>query len=154
MAFRLLCDHANFFASGAPVGAIAGCEFSGQNTPSEEVDILQVHGRTDAVVSFTGVAVPQRDAALAAWPFGAPSVLEDDGAHRATRWTTTNGTVFEFWEHDYQTSDQVVFVGIVGHCVPGGADFDGTPAGYSCENANTFVFGQLAMQFFQAHPKG
>ncbi len=153
MTFRLLCDHADFFASGAPIGAIAGCEFTGQDVPSEEVDILHVHGREDAIVSFGGVAIPQRDAALAAWTFGAPTVLVDDGAHKATRWVTAGGTHFEFWEHDYETSASVLFVTLSGHCVPGGADFSGTPAGYSCEDPNTFVFGELAMQFFQAHPK-
>lgn len=153
MTFRLLCDYADFFASGAPIGALEGCAFSGADTPSEEVDILQVHGHADAVVSFNGVAVPQRDKALAAWPFGAPSIIEQDAAHTATRWTTAGGTVFEFWEHDYTTSAQIAFVGIDGHCVPGGTDFSGIPAGFSCEDTGTFVFGQLAMQFFLAHPK-
>jgi poly(3-hydroxybutyrate) depolymerase len=153
MTFRLLCMHAEFFASGAPIGALPGCEFSGGNTPSEEVDILQVHGRTDGIVSFDAQAVPQRDDVLGGFPFGPPTVLEDDGMHKATRWVTPTGTVFEFWEHDYQTSASVLFVDLNGHCVPGGTDFSGTPAGYSCEDMNTFVFGQLAMQFFQAHPK-
>ncbi len=153
MTFRLLCAHADFFASAAPIGAVQGCEFGGPNTPSEEVDILQVHGHVDAVVNFQNVAIPQRNAALAAWPFGAPAMIEQDGKHLATRWTTTGGTVFEFWEHDYKTSAQVFFVGIQGHCVPGGADLGGMPAGYSCEDTNTFVFGELAMQFFLAHPK-
>lgn len=153
MTFRLLCDYADFFASGAPIGALEGCPFSGQDTPSEEVDILHVHGHVDAIVSFDNVAIPQRDAALAAWSFGAPSQIEADAMHTATRWETASGTVFEFWEHDYQTSAQVAFIGLDGHCVPGGTDFDGFPAGYSCEDMNTFVFGSLAMQFFLAHPK-
>lgn len=153
MTFRLLCQHAGFFASGAPIGAIAGCEFEGANMPSEEVDILQVHGREDAVVDFQQTAIPQRDDALAAWDFGDPAILEQDQDHVATRWVTSSGTVFEFWEHDYVTSAQAVFVAIEGHCVPGGEDFDGTPAGYSCEDEGTFVFGQLAMDFFLAHPK-
>jgi len=153
MTFRLLCTHADFFASGAPGGALPGCEFSGTNIPSEEVDILQMHGRQDGVVNFQAQAVPQRDAVLnGGWAFGAPSVLEDDGKHKATRWVTGNGTVFEFWEHDYLTN-AVVVVPLKGHCVPGGNDFNGVPAGYSCNDVNTFAFGQLAMQFFLAHPK-
>jgi len=149
MTFRMVCDHADFFASAAPAGAITGCAFSGADTPSEEVDILQVHGRTDAIVDFDGIAVPQRDAALAAWPFDAGVVLEDDGAHKATRWTTSSGTLFEFWEHDYEASSFI----LKGHCVPGGTDLDGFPFGYSCTDQGTFVFGELAMQFFLAHPK-
>lgn len=153
MALRLLCRYADLFASGAPIGAVQGCEFLGTNKPSEEVDILQVHGHVDAVVNFQNVAIPQRNAALAAWPFGPPTTIEEDAKHEATRWTTPTGTVLEFWEHDYKTSAQVFFVGIQGHCVPGGTDFSGMPAGYSCEDPNTFVFGELAMQFFLAHPK-
>lgn len=153
MTFRLLCDHADLFASGAPIGALAGCPFEGAESPSEEVDIMQVHGRKDAVVSFDAIAIPQRDDALAAWPFGAPEVFEEDDMHRATRWTTSGGTTFELWEHDYTTSAEVAFFAIEGHCVPGGEDFDGIPAGYSCEDEGTFVFGDLAMAFFEAHPK-
>lgn len=153
MTFRLLCSHADFFASGAPISAIQGCEFQGANTPSEEVDILDVHGHQDAVVNFQNVAVPQRDAALASLPFGMPAMIEQDAGHLARRWTTPSGTVFEFWEHEYTTTASAFFVNIKGHCVPGGTDFDGMPAGYSCENANTFVFGELAMEFFLAHPK-
>lgn len=153
MTFRLLCSHADFFASGAPIAALPGCEFEGANTPSEEVDILQVHGHEDPIVSFETQGVPQRDDALAAWPFGEPAVIEQDTGHTATRWTTTTGTDYEFWEHDYTSSATAVFVAIGGHCVPGGTDFSGTPAGYSCENVDTFGFGEIAMAFFKAHTK-
>lgn len=153
MTFRLLCSHADFFASGAPIAALPGCEFEGANVPSEEVDILQVHGRQDPIVSFQNQGVAQRDDALAAWPFGEPAIIEQDGGHTATRWTTASGTDYEFWEHDYTTSASAVFVAIGGHCVPGGADFEGTPAGYSCEDQDTFAFGTIAMQFFASHTK-
>jgi polyhydroxybutyrate depolymerase len=153
MTFRLVCDRADLFASVAPIGALAGCAYVGNELPSEDVDVLHVHGRLDPIVSFSGVGVPQRDDALASLPYGAPQILVDDGAHRATRWETASGNVFEFWEHDYVTSATAVFIDIEGHCVPGGNDFEGVPAGYSCETPNTFVFGQLAMDFFVAHPK-
>jgi polyhydroxybutyrate depolymerase len=154
MTLRLLCDHAHLFASVAPIAALQGCPFAGPGTPSEEVDVLMVHGRADAVVNFYTVALPQRDAALAAWPFGPPEVLTQAPMLTATRWTTTGGTRLELWEHDYTTLDQAFFVTLYGHCVPGGQDLDGEPAGYSCEDQGTFVFGELAMQFFLEHPKG
>jgi hypothetical protein len=89
MTFRMVCAHADFFASVSPIGAIAGCEFSGANTPSEEIDILQVHGHDDdVIVDFDAIAVPQRDLALGAWSFGAPSIIEQDAGHLATRWST------------------------------------------------------------------
>jgi poly(3-hydroxybutyrate) depolymerase len=147
MTLRLICQHADFFASVSPIGAITGCEFSGANMPSEEVDILQVHGHDDLIVSFTGVAVPQRDAALAAWSFGQGTSIEQDADHQATRWTTNSGTVFEFWEHDYQAEGFL----LGGHCVPGGDDLGGVFA-YSCVEPGTLVYGELAMQFFLDHP--
>ncbi len=155
MTFRLSCTHANFFASVAPGAALyPGCEFSGSNKPSEEVDILQMHGHQDGILSFNAQAVPARDAVLnGGWTFGAPAVFANDAKHKATRWTTTNGTVFELWEHDYQSANLALLVPIKGHCVPGGGDFMNTPAGYSCDDQNTFVFGQIAMQFFIDHPK-
>jgi poly(3-hydroxybutyrate) depolymerase len=80
MTLRLLCTHADFFASGAPIGALEGCEFEGANAPSEEVDILQVHGHSDAVVSFDAVAIPQRDAILGRL------LLRRAVDHRTGRW--------------------------------------------------------------------
>jgi poly(3-hydroxybutyrate) depolymerase len=149
MTWRLLCDHADYFASGSPLGGLAGCEFSAVKAPSQEVPILQVHGRKDAVVSFQGIAIPQRDAALAYWMDGPGVVLEDDGMHKATRYTTAAGTRFELWEHDYVAGSFI----LGGHCFPGGTDVGASPFQYGCTAPGTFVYGELAMQFFLDHPK-
>jgi predicted esterase len=149
MTWRLLCDHAAFFASASPLGGLAGCEFSGANAPSQEIPILQVHGRKDAVVSFPNIAIPQRDAALAYWMDGPGVVLEDDGIHKATRYVTAAGTRFELWEHDYLAGSFI----LGGHCFPGGTDVGASPFQYGCTAPGTFIYGELAMQFFLDHPK-
>lgn len=149
MTWRLLCEHAAFFASASPLGGLAGCEFSGANAPSQEIPILQVHGRKDAVVSFPNIAIPQRDAALAYWMNGPGVVLEDDGMHKATRYVTAAGTRFELWEHDYVAGSFI----LGGHCFPGGTDVGASPFQFGCAEPGTFIYGELAMQFFLDHPK-
>jgi hypothetical protein len=101
-------------------------------------------------VSFDSIALPQRDAALAAWPFGAPSVIEQDAGHVATRWTTASGTVFELWAHEYAAENVI----LGGHCFPGGTDVGLSPFQFGCADKGTFAVGELVMQFFIAHPLG
>lgn len=148
MTWRLVCGYANLFASASPIGGLAGCEFSGGNAPSKEIPLLVVHGRKDSVVNFNSTAIPQRDAALAFWSYGPGVVLEDDGVHKATRYTSPAGTILEFWEHDYQAGSII----LGGHCFPGGTDVGLSPFQFGCSAAGTFVYGELAMQFFIAHP--
>ena len=149
MTWRLLCAHADYFASASPLGGLAGCEFTGANVPGQEIPILQVHGRKDAVVNFQSIALPQRDAALAYWMNGPGVVLEDDGMHKATRYTTAAGTRFELWEHDYVAGSFI----LGGHCFPGGIDKGASPFQFGCTAAGTFIYGELAMQFFLDHPR-
>ena len=149
MTWRLLCEHADYFASASPLGGLAGCEFSGANVPSQEIPIMQVHGRKDAVVNFQSIALPQRDAALAYWMDAPGVVLEDDGMHKATRYTTAAGTRFELWEHDYVAGSFI----LGGHCFPGGTDIGASPFQFGCTAPGTFVYGELAMQFFLDHPR-
>jgi hypothetical protein len=150
MTWRMVCAHADFFASAAPIGGLAGCEFVGANVPSREVPVMQVHGRKDNVVNFGAIGVPQREAALAYWGEGPGVVLEDDGAHKATRYLSAAGTPLEFWEHDYQAGSFI----LGGHCFPGGTDVGLSPFQFGCADQNTFVYGAKAMQFFIDHPKG
>jgi polyhydroxybutyrate depolymerase len=153
MTQRLVCDHADVYASASPIAAIQGCAYTDADEPSVEVDLLFVHGRQDGIVPFVSQAVPQRDAVLAAWPFGEPTTLAESATHRARRWVTSAGTVLEHWEHDYESDGLAFGVPIAGHCVPGGQDFDGFPAGYSCEGTQAFVYGEIAIAFFMDHPR-
>jgi poly(3-hydroxybutyrate) depolymerase len=147
MTWRMVCDHADFFASAAPGGAIEGCAFDAAHAPSEEVDVLVMHGHNDVIVSFQSTAIPQRDAALAYWAFGPPEVFAGDATYTATRWTTAQGSVLELWEHDYSSQSLL----IQGHCFPGSDDTGFL--GLACEPPNAFSYGEIALQFFLDHPK-
>ncbi|MFO0745209.1 MAG: hypothetical protein U1F43_05955 [Myxococcota bacterium] len=146
LTWQLVCAHADFFAAAAPLAALPGCAFDAAHHPSREVDMLLVHGRKDTVVAFSQLE-SQRDAALAYWPVGTPTVVEDDGAHRATRWTTAGGTTFEVWEHDYTATSFL----LNGHCVPGSPQVNALPLAFGCQQGGTFEYGALALAFFQAH---
>ena len=148
MTWRMVCAHADFFASAAPLSGLAGCEFSGANVPSREVPVVMVHGHLDNVVSFTGIGIPQRDAALAYWNDAAGVVFDTDAAHTATRYLTPSGTPFELYEHDYTAGSPI----LGGHCSPGGSDVGASPFQFGCQQSGTFVYGAVAMQFFLDHP--
>lgn len=148
MTWRLLCTHPEFFASAAPIGAITGCDFSGDQAPAQEVDVLDVHGRSDAVVNYDQMGRPQVDAAVAYWPFGAPVTVEEDADHTVLRWLTPSGTVLEHWAHDYEASSLL----LRGHCFPGSPQQLAFPVAFGCADANTFDYAALALAFFEAHP--
>jgi poly(3-hydroxybutyrate) depolymerase len=141
MSWRQLCAHAGELASIAPVAG-GGC-FAGQE-PAVQVPILYIHGHKDLIVSWTAVAVPQRDAVLAAWDFGEAEAIGGGDDYTATRWVTASGTPFEFWEHDYDTGNAITG----GHCLPG-PDDGGT---YRCRDSE-FDQAPVVLDFFDAHPR-
>lgn len=152
MTFAFVCAHADLFASVAPGAAHQlVCSFSGAQTPSRELHILQMHGTLDAAVSFTTTGLTQRDEILAGWNMGAGTVVGSDAKYTRTRYTNANGTVYEFLQHDY-TSPAL----IAGHCFPGSTD-PGSATGqlfsFACTGPNAFDWGDEAMAFFVAHPK-
>lgn len=148
MTWRMICAHADFFASAAPLAGVIGCEFVPPNAPSREVPTLQIHGHKDNILNFNSFAIPQRDAAIAFWKHGAGAAFEMDATHKATRYLTAAGTPLEFWEHDYSAGSFI----LGGHCFPGGSDVGTSPFQFGCVETGTFVIGKLAMDFFVAHP--
>lgn len=154
MTWRMLCKHADVFASVAP-GAEAAC-FDGTQEPSREVPILYLQGTADALVSYTGSAVPQRDAVVSSWKMGAGEKVAGDADYERTRYTSPNGTVFEFLQHDYKAKDPCLIVSLGGHCFPGSED-PGNAAGQACSFAcvppNAFHWGQEVMKFFREHTR-
>ncbi len=148
MTWRMICSHADFFASAAPLAGVVGCEYIPPNAPSRAVPTLQLHGHKDAILNFATYGPPERDAALLYWKAGAGTVIEMDATHRATRYITAAGTPLEFWEHDFSAGSFI----LGGHCFPGGTDVGSSPFQFGCSEMNTFVIGELAMQFFIAHP--
>jgi len=148
MTWRMICAHADFFASAAPLSALSGCEFMAPNVPGREIAVMQVHGHKDNILNFSVYAIPQRDAALASWKDDAGAVFNTDATHKATRYKTAAGTPLEFWEHDYAAGSSI----LGGHCFPGGSDVGPSPFQFGCADQGTFNVGHLAMQFFLDHP--
>jgi poly(3-hydroxybutyrate) depolymerase len=147
MTWRMVCWHADFFASASPLAGIEGCEFVAPNVPSREVPMMMVHGTLDDVVNFNAIAIPLRDAALNYWGDAAGVAFAMDATYTATRYLTKAGTPFEFWQHDYTAGNAI----LGGHCAPGGTNVGTGAFEFGCEKS-TFVYGKNAMAFFIAHP--
>lgn len=155
MTWRMLCDHAEIFASMAPAaacgGLFRGCSFAGTDRPSREVPVLYIHGSRDTIVSGCGPS--QRDLVITGWSMRMDSVLSSDADHSWTRYLSPGGTAFEFIGHDYSAYSYV----LSGHCLPGSRDIGtsrfGT-SGYGCDDDSPVSWGEAVLAFFQAHPRG
>jgi pimeloyl-ACP methyl ester carboxylesterase len=147
--WRFLCAHADLFASVA-AAAGQGCAFTGADTPSREIPVLYMHGTRDALVDFQSVAIPLRDAVVAGWSMGTPTTVAQGSGYVRTQWTSANGTVFEFLQHDYAAAETI----LGGHCFPGSTD-PGNQTGQlfslACVAPNAFTWGEEVMKFFVAH---
>lgn len=151
MTSRFLCDHADVFASVAPMAG-TGCAFLGAAKPSREVHVLYAHGARDAIVAYA-TGTQQRNAMIAAWSMKEESVVSSDAKHEWKRYRSPSGTVLEFVRHDYEAS---AFT-LRGHCYPGSEDSKGGAPGqlfgFACEGASAFTWGEIVMQFFRDHPR-
>jgi len=166
MTWRMICHEAYRFASAAPISAAGvtvpgldgcdvdhtlGCEFAGEEMPDIELPILYMHGHQDALVDF-GCADAQREALVDVWDMGAGQEVSAGEGHTWTRYTSPNGTPFEFIEHDYLSPVSI----LDGHCFPGSDDHEVTLEdqlfGFACEDEDTFVWGEMVMDFFLHHP--
>jgi poly(3-hydroxybutyrate) depolymerase len=157
VAWRMLCDHADLFASVAP-GA-AGNEngevtcFNNGRAPSRKADVLMLMGRTDSPVPFASM-VSIRDAAIANYGAATPAVVDSDANYTHNRWTNAAGVAIETFEHSYETEVTGPWGDARGHCFPG-STMDPFAPQYAvpCKGPNAFVWGQQVLAFFQAHPK-
>ena len=151
MTWRFVCNHADLIASAAPAGAGASypedqnspgvsCDFDASGFPSQEVDVLYVHGRSDPDVPFE-TALLQRDLVISSWDMTEADILVNEPDYRWTRWASPQGPIFEFLEHDWQG-------GVLGgHCYPGGSGMVG------CGTDTAVSYGKAALQFYIDHPK-
>jgi pimeloyl-ACP methyl ester carboxylesterase len=155
MTWRMLCQHADLFASVAPAAACGTlfphCAFSATERPSREVPVLYVHGRGDVIVG--GCMAGQRDAVVAGWSMTMDTIVSMDANHTWTRWRSTAGTPFELIDHDWSAFSTI----LRGHCLPGSTDI-GTDrfgiTGYGCLDSDVVRWGESALAFFVAHPRG
>jgi polyhydroxybutyrate depolymerase len=150
MTFTFACAHADTIASAAPA-AETGCTEAELRGIKRELPILYMHGHSDALISFTAAAIPQRDAIVAGWTMGSPAMVGSDATHSWSRYTNAKGSVFEFIEHDYAAPTVI----LKGHCYPGSSDpktVGGQLFSFACTGPNAFVWGEEVMKFFKAHP--
>lgn len=138
MTWRVLCNHADIFASVAPIaaGARSGgqCYGSEATATNPDVPILHIHGRNDTVVPFAETE-RTRDSILEAMGAGhQSSVLVDQNGTIRTR-HTGNGLQYDLLEHPER------------HCLPGG---DGV---FSCASDVGFAVGEVMIQFYIDHPR-
>ena len=171
MTLRLLCAHGDEIASAAPVAAADGrsldgnvppfrldCPFDATTKPAAPRSILQMPGTLDALVPIDKGKL-QRDAILAWLGTVTDSVVASDASFTRTRYASAaKGVVFEYVQHGYVVTPPILPVAIGGHCLPGGDDLRGQVSGesmfFSCAPPNGFVWGEILMDFFIAHPRG
>ncbi|MDB4963675.1 MAG: hypothetical protein JWP01_3674 [Myxococcales bacterium] len=157
VTWRLLCDHADLFASAAPAGGGNGTGFGEPTcftqgrTPSRKIPILFLMGRTDSSVGY-GSLVQIRDGAIASYAATGPTVLAQDASYSHSRWTGANGALIETFDHAYETVSDGPFASANGHCIPGSTtDPYAVQYAIPCQLPNAFVWGDAVMQFFLAH---
>lgn len=158
VTWRLLCDHADLFASAAPGGAGDGTAFdevtcfSMGRVPSRDLPIVLLMGRTDMAVGYPSMQ-QIRDAALASYGATGPQILDQDANYTHNLWTSPAGAMFETFDHAYATVPDGPFGADEGHCIPG-STMDPYAPQYAipCQSPNAFVWGEQVMQFFLAHP--
>ena len=159
VTWRLLCDHADLFASAAPGGAGDGASFGettcfeSGHTPSRNLPILFLMGRTDAAVGYASMQ-QIRDAAIAQYELTGPVVLDQDSNYTHNQWgpLTSWGPIVTF-DHAYQTVADGPWASAQGHCIPG-STMDPYAPQYAipCQLPDAFVWGQQVMTFFQQNP--
>lgn len=158
VTWRLLCDHADLFASAAPAGAGFGTSF-GENTcfhsgraPSRPIPILFLMGRTDVSVGYAAMQ-GIRDAAIASYSATGPTMLAGDAAYRHERWAGAGRGVVETFDHAYETVADGPFASAKGHCIAGSSTDPYAPQyAIPCKLPNAFVWGDEVMAFFKANP--
>ena len=156
VTWRLLCDHADLFASAAPGGGGDGTDFgevtcfSNNRKPSREIPIIFLMGQKDASVGYDSM-VQIRDAAIASYGLGNSSTLDSDTTYHHDSWS--GSSVIETFDHAYTTVSDGPFASAMGHCIAG-SNSDPYAAQYAipCKLPNSFVWGAEVMKFFLAHP--
>lgn len=157
VAWRLLCDASNLFASVAPAAAGNGngevtC-FAQNRFPSRQADILFMIGLTDVPVPLSTMQ-SIRNAAISNYQSGPKVVVAEDASFTHNRWTNAQGVMIETFEHSYETNPAGPWGNSRGHCFPGSTmnPFDAQYA-LPCQSPNAFTWGEEVLKFFQAHPK-
>ena len=160
MTWRMVCGHADRFASAAPAlagtascpsGTLNGsCAFSPTARPSRTLPLLFMVGTKDALVPAS-CTDPERDAIVSAWALGPKTPVASGTGYRRERYAGPNGAVLDYVSHDGTATGVLASNG--GHCVPGGdASAPGVWSGLRCDGVTGFDWGQSVVDFFVQHP--
>jgi len=171
VTWRLMCEHAERFASVAPGagGSAPGGDCDGVSEvscpfdatlpggmPSRAVPVLELMGRFDVAVPLA-CTTRIRDQAIAAWGLasglGGPQSLDGDANYAHSRWAApSGGGLVETFEHGYETLASGPEASFAGHCIPG-STYDPFAAVYAfaCAPPNAFRWGEQVMRFFKQH---
>lgn len=158
VTWRLLCDHADLFASAAPAGAGDGTNFGEATcftpgrTPSRHIPILFMMGRTDQSVGYASMT-KIRDAAIKSYATPTtPQILDQDADYTHNRWSAGDA-LFETFDHAYHTVADGPFGDAEGHCIAGSKSDPYAPQyAIPCVLPNAFTWGEQVLAFFVAHP--
>jgi poly(3-hydroxybutyrate) depolymerase len=159
VTWRLLCDHADLFASAAPGGGGDGTDFgevtcfSNNRVPSRHLPIIFLMGQLDQSVGYPSL-VQIRDAAIASYGLANSSTISSDTTYHHDRWSGTDSTtVIETFDHGYATVPDGPFGSAEGHCIAGSTSNPyAVQYAIPCKLPNAFVWGEEVMTFFLAHP--
>jgi polyhydroxybutyrate depolymerase len=158
VTWRLVCDHADLFASAAPAGASDGSDrgeitcFSSGRVPARKVPLLLLIGRTDEAVGYR-LMIAIRDAALSHYQATSATLLARTPAFMHTRWSSPDGAVVEAFEHSYETAPTGPWGWARGHCFPGSTVDPRAQYAVACSPPNAFAWGEEVVRFFNANPK-
>jgi polyhydroxybutyrate depolymerase len=153
ITFFSICNHADLYASAAPIaaGGGAGCFQNGPPIP-----FLQTNGVNDQFANFEGASATRSQvvAGMGLTLEGGMSLRSFPGITQ-TRFQNARGQLYEFIQHD--------FVGAsagAGHCFPGSFETTlgmvGPGVGalrFACTDAQQLRIGEAIVQFYQANPK-
>lgn len=161
MTWRMVCAHSDVLASAAPIsGGLqpgASCAFSSAQKPAQQIPVLYTHGRNDGLVNFSQ-ATAMVNAVTSAWfPGVTPQVVAKDFDYEWDRYTNSDGTTFEFVQHDWECGFKLVTIQLKGHCFPGSNQFLGcgrdTNGAADGGLVYPFKWAETVLQFFVDHPR-
>ncbi len=146
MAYRMACEHADRIAA---IVSVAGATFNDVSAckPSQPVSVLQVHGTSDSVISFTGglilnTSYPAALTSVTAW-------AGYDGCYAGPQ----ADDFVKSLDLDGRVAGNDASVTTFTECPPGVAVELWTIEGGSHEPALTAEFASSIMDFLLAHPK-
>jgi polyhydroxybutyrate depolymerase len=146
MSYRMACEHADRIAAivsvaGATFDDVSGCR------PSQAVSVLQVHGTSDAVISFTGGSI------LGDLYPGALTSVTTWAAYDGCSSEAQAGAGAASFDLDELVAGNDAGVTAFAGCPPGVAVELWAINGGSHEPALTAEFASSIMDFLLAHPK-